>query len=304
MLVKRLLAVAAVPLLLATALTTPLASAASDVTSQTVTQKAAPSKTLFGASVSTANQSFSEGLRKADQRFGGMGMVRVFYPGTPRSWPGQAGSTNRPTVVSFKMHPREVNAGKHDAAVRKWFQSAPKGRDIWWSYFHEPEDDIARGSFTSAQYRSAWKRLSGLAQRVDNPKLHATLILMQWSLDPRSRRDWRNYYAGGDSIDVLAFDTYVPTSTSTYTDPVTMLKRIVAVSKATSKPFGISELGSLKKKTDKDGAGRAKWLRGYAAEARRNGALFVSYWEGIGRAGDYRLHDAKSQAAWREAVNH
>lgn len=84
----------------------------------------------------------------------------------------------------------------------------PRDRDVYWVYYHEPEDNIAAGEFTAADYRAAWRRLRSLADKAGNPRLHATLVLMGWSLDPLSKRDWRDYYPGRDVIQVLGWDVY------------------------------------------------------------------------------------------------
>ena len=46
----------------------------------------------------------------------------------------------------------------------------------WWSFWHEPEDDIERGGFTAEQYRAAWAHLDALETAVHNKNLRSTLI--------------------------------------------------------------------------------------------------------------------------------
>ena len=79
---------------------------------------------------------------------------------------------------------------------------------MYWTYYHEPEDNIEAGAFTAAQYRAAWQRISSLALRANNPRLHATLILMCYTLTPASGRSFADYYPGDAYIDVLAWDCY------------------------------------------------------------------------------------------------
>ena len=64
--------------------------------------------------------------------YGGMEVVRVFYPGLPSKWPGRAGEVGGSVVVSFKANPSDVLAGRHDAYLAEWFRTAPRDRDIWW----------------------------------------------------------------------------------------------------------------------------------------------------------------------------
>ena len=72
---------------------------------------------------------------------------------------------------------------------------APTDARTWWSFWHEPEDNIEGGNFTAAQYRTAWRHVADLADAAHNQQLRATLILMCWSAEKGSHRDWRDYYA-------------------------------------------------------------------------------------------------------------
>lgn len=259
-------------------------------------------ETLFGASVKADGRPWSKAVADSDAAYGRMDVVRVFYPGSPVSWPGPAGAVERPVVVSFKDSVKGIAAGTRDDVLRKWFSSAPRDRDIWWSLHHEPEDNIRSGEFTAQQYREAWQRASAIAREVDNPRLHATLILMNWTLSKGSGRNWRDYYPGEESIDVIAFDVYNPTSSKTYRDPELMLAGAREVSAETGKPFGIAEFGSLLVPGDRDGRQRAEWLRGVAREALDAGAVFVTYWDSWDESGSYRLTDEPSRQAWREII--
>ncbi len=58
------------------------------------------------------------------------------------------------------------------------------GIRIYWSYYHEPEDNIADGEFTLADYKAAWAPVVSLANAAHNPDLHSTLILMGYDLSP------------------------------------------------------------------------------------------------------------------------
>ena len=124
---------------------------------------AAPRKTLPGASLHLrGDESFGDALRRSDSTYGPLRMVRVFYPGLPPSWPGsRADVTNRTVVVSFKAPPREVIAGRHDTRLASWFASVPRNIDVYWAYFHEPENDVESGSFTPAQFAAAFRHVSG-----------------------------------------------------------------------------------------------------------------------------------------------
>ena len=204
-------------------------------------------------------------------------------------------------IVSFKVDPAEVLAGTHDARLRQWFRTAPRNQDIYWTYYHEPEDNIANGDFTAAQYRQAWQRLSGLAAEAKNPRLRATLILMGFSVNPASHRNWRDYYPGKQYVQVMGWDVYNHKKGG-YTPAADMFARVIAVSRGEGLPFGIAETGSDLVAGD-TGAQRAAWLRDMARHLTENHAVFVDYFDidlSSHNEPDYRLRDAPSQAAWRE----
>ncbi|MGW1058716.1 hypothetical protein [Micromonospora rubida] len=257
--------------------------------------------TLPGASIHLqSGESFAAGLARSDRSYGPLRMVRVFYPGLPPAWSGsRADAADRTVVVSFKAPPGEVAAGRHDSRLAAWFRSVPHNLDVYWSYFHEPEDDIARGSYTAAQYRAAWQRLAGLADRAGNARLRATLILMCWTLNPSSHRTFEDYWPGGDAIDVLGWDCYNSGGKfNRYTDPAQVFTPMIAKSKALGKPWGLAETGSVRISGD-SGTGRAGWIRAMSRYLDGQRPLWVAYYDYQVAGGDFRLTDTPSRDAWR-----
>lgn len=261
--------------------------------------------TLCGASFTSESpgETYQQALARVDGYYNGLEVVRIFYSDLPQEWPGKLNINGRPMIVSFKALPSEVLAGAHDTTLRDWFRNAPTNQEIYWSYYHEPEDNIAAGTFTAAQYRQAWQRISGLARQAGNSRLHATLILMGWSLEAASGRNWRDYYPGREYLEVLGWDLYNASWRNGQYKPIPELfAKVISTSQAEGLRFGIAETGSPIVAGD-DGTRRATWLREMASHLTANGAVFVSYfdldWTNHGGP-DYRLRDAASQAAWRE----
>ncbi len=268
---------------------------------QTVAPLPPGGETLPGASIEVrSGESWDQAIARADKTYGPLRAVRVFYPGLPANWPGRAGSVNRTVVVSFKASPRDVIAGKQDSYLRNWFANAPKDRDIYWVYYHEPEDNIENGEFNATDYRAAWRRIAGMADQAGNPRLRATLTLMCWSLSKNSHRNWKDYYAGDDVIDVLGWDCYNSgIHKNKYGEAANIFGPAVEASRSVGKPFGIAETGSLLVKGD-SGSGRAAWIRSVADYLTNQGAAWVTYFDVMLRASnDYRLIDGASQSAWR-----
>jgi hypothetical protein len=256
-------------------------------------------KTLFGASLDMNGSSFSSALASQDSKYGHLGVMRVFYPGMPASFASHPQLLTRPSVISFKVPSTTVLSGKDDAFFKSWFASAPKTTDVYWSYWHEPEND----GLNLANYRAAWAHLANIAHSVGNPHLHATLILMEWSLHPGSHRNWKDYYAGSQYIDDLGWDVYNTgvRNTHTYKTPEKLLSFPAAASKSVGKPWGVAELGSLMASGD-SGSGEAAWLAACTSYLIANHAMFASYFDENMPGGDYRLRAAAPISTWRASV--
>lgn len=272
------------------------------------TRPAPPKRTQFGTSISTTSTIWAaDALRDRDEKFGKIAAVRIWDEPMPFSWADQrtAHLKGRTLVMSFRPKPSEVLSGKYDAELRKWFQEAPSTSTIYWSYVHEPETPIDdQRTFTADEYRRAWQHIDRIADSVCRPNMYSTLILMGWTANPASKKDWRKYYAGDDVIDVLAFDPYNGVhepKRDYYASAEDMMSNAVAVGKAAGKPWAIAEIGSRLIPSDPTGTKRAAWLGDVATYARANGALFVTYFQSS-RDGEWRLLDRPSQDAWRAAV--
>lgn len=284
-----------------TAVATALAATMAGASAVAPASAAAP--TLFGVSVSTVNgETFAQALGRQEKAYGPLAISRVFYntPGV-QPWPGDAGLSHRPVVVSFFFPPAEVTAGTHDAELRSWFAHAPRGYDVFWSFQHEPEDNITRGEFTAAQYRAAWVHIAALARAANNQHLRSTLILMCWTLASHSGLRWQDYYAGPGAVSMMAFDCYNHGWRSgRYTDPATMFRDVTPWSTTYHIPWGIAEVGSIKMGWDTDGSGRALWLRQIGAWLSGR-AVFANYFD-VFRRTNYRLTDQPSRQAWSTVV--
>lgn len=270
-------------------------------------EAAPPAGTLYGSSLSTHGQTLAEAISGIDETFGRVEVIRHFRPGLPLDWDSRNAQlmSDRTLVTSFKVPPTEITSGKHDAFFANWFATAPSDQTIYWSYFHEPENNINAGEFTAAEYRAAWAHLARLEQKACKPNLHATLILTEWTMQPASKRDYRTYDAGPEYVKVLAFDPYngaTSLARDFYEPAEDLLGPIVSKMEDDGRPWAIAELGSRQVASDKDGSGRAEWLVSVADYAEKNDALFVTYYHSVARGGDFRLLDSAANSAWRELV--
>ena len=226
------------------------------------TPSSAAVNTAFGAVVKPQKgQSFAQALSASETRYGGpLGVIRLFDGNAPDDWsvmgPKLAGHA---AIVSFRIPPKEVLAGTHDAALRKWFRDAPTRNVTWFSYLHEPEDNIKRGEFTRDDFIAAYRHITLLSREAapTNANLRPTLIMMCYTVNPKSERDWRDYFAGPAFVDVIGWDCYNHgAGAEGYGTPQQLLGRAVEATRTAGVDFGVAELGSLIAAGD-DGSGRA-----------------------------------------------
>ncbi len=288
----------------AVASTTAVRAAGFSAPSNGDAERRAPA-TKFGTGVwMNSGETYKQAFQRSERAYGDFGVVRIFYSGAPAPWSAiKSNVGDTPASISFKYDPTRVLAGDFDADIRQWFRDAPTTYRTWWTYYHEPEDNIESGQFTAPEYRAAWRHLAAIADSVGNKKLRATLVLMGWSTNPQSHRNWRDYYPGEATIDVLGWDCYnLARKVGRYGEPSSVFDGVISASRNAGKPFGIAELGSLVVPEDGGVAGRATWLRDVGRYLRAHDARFVTYFDApVG--GEFRLLDDPSQTAWRGQVS-
>lgn len=249
---------------------------------------------LFGASINATD------LPQETSEFGHMAIVRTYYSGLPSS---NAWTTGRPAanksavIVSFKAQPSAILSGQDDAALSHFFDTAPTGNPIYWSYYHEPEGNIADGEFTLPDYKAAWAHVVSLARAAHNPDLHSTLILGGYDFRPGAHRNWKDYLPGGGIISTLAWDAYPPGSAKNLNPvaapPDTFMAQEIAAAKSVGLPYGFAEFGLSTP------AGRPAWLTQVGNYLMHSGALFATYFNGNAQYPTLKLTDAASVTVWK-----
>jgi hypothetical protein len=252
---------------------------------------------LLGVNATSPSQ-----LSTRTAQFGHMPVLRVYYTGMPDPdlWTtGVQGLNHSAVVVSFRSPPSTVLSGADDAALAKFFDSAPTGYPIYYSYYHEPELLVQAGTFTVAQYKAAWAHIAAIAAAAHNPYLKSTLILMTWDLNPASGINWKDYLPAGNVISVLGWDAYpagtVHDSDPQPTAPADFMGAAEAASRQAGLPFGFAEF-ALGTQTD-----RPQWLAEVACYLRSTGALFGTLFDSAGFPW-MELTDSPSIQAWRAVI--
>jgi hypothetical protein len=259
--------------------------------------------TVFGSNAWQApGEDRVAALTRVDAAYGPVGVLRLFSSWLPPRWGHLTSEVGaRPLVISFRAAPDVILSGRLDQRLTTWFRAAPRDRDVYWAYFHEPEDQVEQGWFTPEQFAAAWSHVQELAAAADNPRLHATIVLMCWTADERSGRDWRDYVPPS-GVEVLAWDCYAKGhDASTYADPAAMLDPAREASAEAGASWAIAELGA-RVAPGSDGSERARWLEEVAAYAVGHHARFVTYFDAPVGGGDFRLTDEPSIRAWADVV--
>ena len=264
-----------------------------DLEAQLAARPAAPSTatgTAFGTNVETA-----AAVDKARAR--GYSTFRRFYgPGdaVPSSWSNDA--------LLAKSKPGDAWIISHkdatDAQVTAFLKTVPTGVNVWMCKFHEPEDNFT----TDAQKSDYRAGQASHAKVVRAAGFKSCTILMGYTANPNSGRNWRDWYS--PDVDALFWDAY--NAGNKKSPPVlqsvsNIMGDLLPIIQETGKPWGVTETGAKVDCVASNGyANRADWCAAYAQAIKDNGGLFGIYWDSISNSGtsDYRLDDACVNA-WR-----
>ena len=158
------------------------------------------------------------------------------------------------------------------ARVDAFLATAPKdGMKYFVTYFHEPEDNVTTDAGKTA-YRATWQKMGTVIRKHG---MTPTLILMKYTLEKSSGRNWRDYYEPG-SVDVLGWDSYRKGAANTY-DMANQLAEVMEVYKATGLPWAIGETGSTSLRYT--AADTAKYATALRAFGENNGASAMCWWD-------------------------
>ncbi len=214
--------------------------------------------------------------------------VRVFLSSTPSSWSKNQLLATIPANGTVSLSFDSVNPGTPDQ-IQAFLSGKPNTMTCYATYFHEPEDNFTTAAQKS-DYTKAWDSYAPAFRKAG---CIPTLILMKWSLNPHSGRDWHDWYPRAD-VDALAFDAYnTRAKQGTYGIPANYLAPVLAASRETGLPWALTELGSdIPAGTAP--ADRAAWAHGVAVAASADPKfLFADWWDVLSDSGrDYTLDNA------------
>lgn len=174
--------------------------------------------------------------------FGKYQVARIYCSGDP-VWPAYI-PVETVVQISFKMNAKEVLNGSKDAVLTGFFNSLAVTSKIYWTYFHEPEDDIRDGAFTAEEFRNAFDYIITLQKKLNKPNLVPSLCLMSYSLDPASKRNWKDYLPA--KVELISWDGYYRDNMGD--DVSKVFGDVREVMKTVGLPWAVAETGVNKMK--------------------------------------------------------
>jgi hypothetical protein len=149
---------------------------------------------------------------------------RTYDSGLPANFEAsKAGSANdyeagRESWWSYK--PSIVAGGLSSTAqtaLAAFLRTVPVGHEFVLTVWHEPEDQIASGTFTVANWLAAQRQAGAIVDQVNtekgvNSKLrYASILMGYWTFDTRGHysQGWRTFTATDfANVDIIGFDPY------------------------------------------------------------------------------------------------
>lgn len=231
--------------------------------------------------------------------------TQVWAPSKPWAWryylqPGEA--LHLPTeyqlgpgeqlVLSSKILPQQLTV----AQVAAFFRTVPAGVTLYYTNWHEPEDDIARGHFTAAQYRAQFNVIRQAQQQVGNPHIKIAAILMGYTWQKGSGRNPEDYIPAAGQADLLTTDTYFDGSIGgDISTAGAQFAAQIATAKAHGLAWGITETGVGPKLT---GQARLAALTAESKLIKADAAALGLYFD-QGRTTDEWWLSPAEVAAWK-----
>jgi hypothetical protein len=246
----------------------------------------------------------------ADTTLGPLTMRRSFDPSLPATFAassaaGDAAAGLR-SFVSWKPPNRDFRgaaAGRYDAAVVEWARSVPAS-GVFATAYHEPENDMTAAEFVALQ-RHLYRVV-----KTANPTIRWGPVYMAYWWDPTAADhylgDPSDWWPGEGFADFVGVDWYGSEPTPMTASP-SFLHWYTTMA-PTGLPLFVVEYGQYELRPGRPRDPGAEHAR---AEAIRRDAAWIArhprvvmwlYWQGPGPTGDWRMQDAESQRAWRDAA--
>lgn len=182
--------------------------------------------------------------------------------------------TNKGGILSVSY--KEANVDRAAA----FFATMPKDRpyDVTCTWYHEPDDNFTSAA-QQADYRAAWRDHAAMMRQYG---MVPTLILMRYSLQKASGRNWRDWYPGDGVVDVTGWDCYRKNEAGSNGPGAiaTMMEPMERIAHDTGTLTGLFETGSTRQRyADADSAAWAKSEREHILADEADVWLCAQWWD-------------------------
>ncbi len=199
----------------------------------------------------------------------------------------------RASVYSFKTDAMSMSSGVHDDALEMFVATIPRGHRCWIAWRHEPEDDTV----TPEGFCTGFDRFARIVKSAGRPEIVPTLILMGWTFDQRSGRDYRAWLPSVRDGVCAAIDHYNMAPDAPWRTPGELFDGALnALRAAGFAHVGIAETAC---KTTVDDVRQVEWIKQLGVWAAAQTDLDYVCWfdSDVGDIGDWWLTPATA-AAW------
>jgi hypothetical protein len=259
-----------------------------------------------GAAVAGGETDVARFLRNKNQ-LGPLTIRRSFDPSLPRSFARSAAAGDQAaglrSFVSWKPPGGDhagAATGKYDRQITAWARSVPR-TGVFATAWHEPENNMTADQFV------AFERHVYTVVKAANPTIRFGPVYMAYWWDPAQPShyvgDPNAWWPGDGYADFAGLDWYGPQPTPMTTSA--SFENWYRTMLPTGMPLYITEYGQGVRKPGRAAdpgrdAARAQAITTDAAWIHAHPRIRMwLYWQATGAQGDWRLHDAASQQAWR-----
>lgn len=140
-----------------------------------------------------------------------VGLARTFSSNLPASAPSNLSHHfgRRATWHSVKAGWPQMADGSLDSTLKSFLNSIPADHDLMLTFAHEPENDnpLNQEAARAAEWRAASVHFYDVVKQT-RPQTLVGPILMSWTFNSSSGRDWERWILPADKQDFMGLDPY------------------------------------------------------------------------------------------------
>lgn len=228
------------------------------------------------------------------------GAVRVYTP----AGKGLYGWTSAAMIAAMAQNPAMIILSMKDTPTHSLLDpvvnNVPAGITLVLIFHHEPDQGVASGDPSPAQYKADWAAGAAIVNGLPASKRQFVKMCEDFTeyAQTHGKEAWSDFWTG--LADYCAVDVYTDAlSTTAYPAAAAMFALLLAVSKATGKPALVPEYGAKRIASDTDGSGCAAMIASHIAYAQQHGIVALIWWSSSPFALDARPAE---QAVWKKYV--